>query len=150
MAGKKDRIVFRPTAVVKETDITDIDLSDNEYTQGSYAFSYIIFALSEVRVKYRLKFDDILLLLYLFSLKQFKKSVDIVGVHYPLNSLIKENYVKKNNNVVNDKYYVLTRKGIEVVNTFVSSLKNRSKYYDDNTVLDKDFKSALELILSII
>jgi len=139
----------------KKTDLkkqSDIDLNAT-YTinnkKAGNTLSYLLFALFETRVKYNdIETDDILLFLYLYELKHFYKYVNIIGVKYNVEVYVSLGYVLPDYENKNKKYFKYSDKLKELVEYFVSILKNKYNYINENRInYEMDFDSLVKSIL---
>ena len=95
---------------------------------SSNDFSFTIFVLEELSLKYYLNYDEILIILYLYELVLFGRKVDFFGGWYMIGDLIDKGFADKDSSVTDKDLYRLSEKGYSLVSDYSDGFKKKEKW----------------------
>lgn len=124
----------------KEKEVAS--LNDSFFRIGS-----LIFNLQDTANRFGLKYDNILVLIYLREVVVFNFDVKIIDRTVKLVEYKALGFIIEDFSSPSKTFYRLSEKGIAVVDYFYNSLKNIDGILMENKVIDVDAKTSLKAAL---
>ena len=127
---------------------TPIIKEDVVFNKDKFEIASLIFNLQDTGNKYGIKFEMILVLLYLNELMVFMFTIEVLDRNVKLTEYVALGFVAKDLTTSKKNYYRITNYGKEVVEYFYSTLNNVGGLIGENRVLELDAKAKLKSVLA--
>jgi hypothetical protein len=115
---------------------------------SSNDFSFTIFVLEELSLKYYLNYDEILIILYLYELVLFGRKVDFFGGWYMIGDLIDKGFADKDSSVTDKDLYRLSEKGYSLVSDYSDGFKKKEKWINENRKIPLTDNSEIKSVIN--